>query len=564
MSLDKRHGTTLSKVQTTPGMAAGGGFYLPPEITEQICDYLKVDQRWHDEPISHSTQSNCHALRDLCLTCTWFRSTATPRLYEFIIFRQPLNKSRRGEDLLLFLRTMLEAPYLRPLVKKMACLINLRSFRPVHYPETHHIVNILQHYRFEDAIRCPETSPETHRLLVIAGLSCRRDGTSSCAFTTPTADSDWTAPRLRTGAVPVVHLTERLLPVVMCLVPALSSITFRALVGEDKTPLYHRMNSVIDQVLDDQVLARIALRNVISAQIIYTDLYSPQCYLKSSHAAWHVDLELLAIACPSLLRLQNLKRIGIWDGHEGAARFVRPTAIEVTPDTVDLAVRVPLDSQILREVCRMSWITTLKIQGFQEAQRRFNCTEISRILVKYMPNLERLDFRTMQEWPTTLVQGRLEGLERLSKLRILETEAQLLTSGGDQEEFPQGYEIQNALPTSLAYVKIFDYWETGYMNYGFLCHELCGLSFNYRSRLENLRRVTYIPDRLPRYYEEEAHGVMGLVADAFLNAGVVFTVRKRGYRLIRDRLHWSGNHSRHNKALRQPSPSPSCGYCEEE
>lgn len=112
---------------------------LPAEIIFAICRCFVVNPHNPEEGfyVSPSARDNIRTLRQLSLTCRGIHDVVTPALYGSIYFTGPetdpydlIRTDRQhpgAENLVYFLRTILENSKLRQHVRHLACLINLRD-----------------------------------------------------------------------------------------------------------------------------------------------------------------------------------------------------------------------------------------------------------------------------------------------------------------------------------------------------------------------------------------------------------------------------------------------------
>lgn len=233
--------------------------FLPHEIANQICTYFALappkgerdPQRHYDSCTSHQ-----HTLHQLCLTCTWFYHAAYPHLYHVVFLPDADGAGHaaaqaaapEGLRLLRLVRTMLERPPLRRLVKHIICAQDLHSAaqavkRPMGvYPTwPPHIPSISFRLPTQDGQDpCQDlTNDQVRRLLQLTGHE---------VFNIHVVPGQHV--RLEARGIGNLRLfSQHLFALALCLSPNLQSLCFRERTQQPYR--YVDLDKIIDHVFND-------------------------------------------------------------------------------------------------------------------------------------------------------------------------------------------------------------------------------------------------------------------------------------------------------------------------
>lgn len=542
-------------------------------VGPQTIPELQIPEHFIESP---SARANRKALCALCSTCRWFSDAAYRWLYRYIIFRAPSDQYRNGETLLLFLRTMLEAPKLRTLVERIACLSTLLSCSPAIYtsPLTTKLtnsyreglalvrpgtagrpvsVNLLVHYGLQDVIRRADNRCD-RRLLEIVGL---RDADATVPNPLKILDR-YTIQPPPPFPPPVAHISAKLFVLIISLTTELERLfinvyPYRAfnIEPQNKTLMQHRhIELMLVEILGDADTRADAFGKLQELEL--WRWVSSRLDAEVEAAIQDEEDFVVPGPCQGLAFLPNLKIVDIRDTIPDRPR----SRIVYRPKSSKVAICVPLTSTIPQRLFPklgmwMFCVTRLKIVGNPGESGIFDIGLLCRTIANSFTSLERLYLRTMQEWPNRRCEGWLEDLGRLTSLRVLSTELPLLV--GDPRS--AHVELKDVLPKSLQHLRLFDPRRTGRTRFFYL-RKLLALAANCQEYLPRLENVDYMPDRRPRANEQErpSRDFLNLIDEAFQFAVVTFDVEESGYRLRRAGL-FRGIHPP-KQLVRSRTPSP--------
>lgn len=198
---------------------------LPAEIIFAICRCFTVGPHnpakgFH---VSLSARDNIRTLRQLSLTCRGIHEIVTPILYGSIYFRgpkfdrdRPIRTDRQdpgAENLVYFLRTILENARLRQHVKDLACLMDLRDT-----------------FDFNEIMDTPDKDYDilpTIRDCKDVGTKDLLDMANSCIRGNFGPQFGFEAALGTTSYRPIASMSHQLLTLIICLLPNLTSISLR-------------------------------------------------------------------------------------------------------------------------------------------------------------------------------------------------------------------------------------------------------------------------------------------------------------------------------------------------
>lgn len=211
---------------------------LPAEIIFAICRCFTVDPHnpakgFH---VSLSARDNIRTLRQLSLTCRAVHDVVTPALYNSIYFTGPRTdpdlpvptdrQNPGAENLVYFLRTILQNSKLRQHVRDLACLIDLRD--ACDFEEEMNTPN--KDYGILSAIRdCKDT--ETKRLLDVAESWITRSWITVSRVKLGSDILGFGAAFGTNSCRPIISVSHQAFALIICLLPNLDSISMQTGTG---------------------------------------------------------------------------------------------------------------------------------------------------------------------------------------------------------------------------------------------------------------------------------------------------------------------------------------------
>ncbi|KAL8408911.1 hypothetical protein RB594_007372 [Gaeumannomyces avenae] len=466
----------LKRGAAGPAAVAGLGLEaMPCEILRLICACFSLSPyQTGDTFLPDRFADNRSTLRQLCLTSRRLQRAAVPFLYEVVIIHGPGQRLPKLDlklpPLLLLLRSLLAAPHVRPALRHIACLVNLKGSR-VSRRELEAIRNLWNSHCLGIAV----PSLVDARILQLAGLPTRATPDPTATAAAAAANADATT---ETGPIPedssLQGLPERIFAAILCLASNLDSVVFQmprcsVIPSNIETIRCAVTSNIIDTALQDEVVGSSVLQN-LTAVTVQPDMGS---FLYFGWDDEHQDDEdedddddeedqeicrgVRLDACPGLFRAPNVtvvegfKESGGWDALPRQTRDIRIGGI-LKPTTLSTICDYP---NLERLTVRPAAMDMIKAEADDD--------EFNNALLKRASTLKYLDFQTMGNETLTSNYGpqrRLHCLPRLTELEELKIELFALF-GTSEEMGGGGAPLADLIPHSLRALTVLEQWTYG-------------------------------------------------------------------------------------------------------
>ncbi|RYP15271.1 hypothetical protein DL766_009446 [Monosporascus sp. MC13-8B] len=405
---------------------------MPTEILGWVVKNFALRPHEAGYPVFAEVKRNKTNLVRLCRTSRGFRAAATPFLYETAILC-------RGRDLVLFLRSLAENPNLRPRVKHLACLINLKMSS-----ETEGIEPSWE--KLSPGITV--SAPSDIHLFTLAGLAAT--SLPGRIFTD--------APR-PPGKSDVRNLGERIFASIVCLAVGLESVLFQMPLQIERQssirPGYVDKNryvvasNIISKTLLDPEIGQTVLQKLTTVKI-QPDMENPSAVFGEAG-----DLGIRYDACPGIFTAPNVAAVEAFKesgGWEALPRGVKDVALYgiIKPKTLGI-------------ICDYPKLERLTIQpAMDEMEEAVLADDVfNTALAKVAPTLRYLDFQTLGNITLSKSYGptmRLGSLVRLTQLENLSIE--IFALFGTSEKIDQ-LTLADIVPGSLKNLILTERWVRG-------------------------------------------------------------------------------------------------------